>query len=132
MADRHLAVAGLVIGLLVGGVLASTTDALAGPPARVAVLGTSVLVGTRPGGELQVREARVQGYVSGVEDTDPTMVMRLDIGAEPGDSGGPVVDGDGRLVGIVYLRERVTGRALVIPISELRAALAGTATVGNC
>ena len=94
--------------------------------------GTPVLVGTRPGGELHVRGARVQGYVNGVESTDPSRVMRLDIGAEPGDSGGPVVDADGHLVGIVYLRERVTGRALVIPISEVRAALAGAVTAGNC
>ena len=72
------------------------------------------------------------GYVEGVESTDPRLVMRLDVGAEPGDSGGPVVDADGRLVGIVYLRERITGRALVIPISEIRAALGGGATAGRC
>jgi S1-C subfamily serine protease len=94
--------------------------------------GTTVVVGTRPGGELRVREARVQGYVHGVESTDPALVMRLDIGAEPGDSGGPVVDTEGRLVGIVYLRERITGRALVIPVSELRDALRGAVTPGRC
>jgi S1-C subfamily serine protease len=94
--------------------------------------GTAVVVGTRPGGDLRVREARVIGYVEGVESTDPPLVMRLDVGAEPGDSGGPVVDGSGRLVGIVYLRERITGRALVIPVSGVRAALGGAITAGRC
>jgi S1-C subfamily serine protease len=58
--------------------------------------------------------------------------MRLDLGAEPGDSGGPVVDAEGRLVGIVYLRERITGRALVIPVSALRRALGGAVAGGRC
>src|SRR6478735_6297825 len=42
MADRHLAVAGLVIGALVGSLVAWSGDALAGPPSPVAVLGTAV------------------------------------------------------------------------------------------
>jgi hypothetical protein len=41
-ADRHLAVAGLVIGALVGCLVAWSGDAFAGSSDRVAVLGTSV------------------------------------------------------------------------------------------
>jgi S1-C subfamily serine protease len=94
--------------------------------------GAPVLVATRARGDLRVREARVEGYVSGVAPGDPGRVMRLDLGAEPGDSGGPVVDARGRLVGIVYLRERITGRALVMPVSALRRGLGGPVAAGRC
>jgi S1-C subfamily serine protease len=95
-------------------------------------VGSTVVVATRARGRLRLRVARVQDYVAGVEPSDPSRVMRLDLGAEPGDSGGPVVDEHGRLVGIVYLRERISGRALVVPVRELDAALGGDAVAGRC
>jgi S1-C subfamily serine protease len=58
--------------------------------------------------------------------------MRLDVRADPGDSGGPVVDATGRLVGIVYATERVTQLALVIPVSVLRLVLAGALAPRGC
>lgn len=58
--------------------------------------------------------------------------MRLDVRADPGDSGGPVVDATGRLVGIVYATERVTQMALVIPTSALRRVLAGDLAPRRC
>jgi S1-C subfamily serine protease len=94
--------------------------------------GEEVRVAGRSTGSTRVRVARVQGYRSGRDPGDPPTVMRLDVRADPGDSGGPVVDATGRLVGIVYATERVTQLALVIPVSVLRLVLAGALAPRGC
>lgn len=96
------------------------------------VPGDEVRVAGRSTGSTRVRTARVQGYRSGRDPTDPPAVMRLDVRADPGDSGGPVVDASGRLVGIVYATERVTQMALAIPISAIRDLLAGDLAPHRC
>jgi S1-C subfamily serine protease len=58
--------------------------------------------------------------------------MRLDVGAVPGDSGGAVIDAQGRLVGIVYASQHITDQALVIPASELSTALAADGALATC
>lgn len=94
--------------------------------------GDEVRVAGRSTGTTRVRVARVQGYRSGRDPGDPPTVMRLDVRADPGDSGGPVVDASGRLVGIVYATERVTQMALVIPVSVLRLVLADDLAPRRC
>ena len=50
--------------------------------------------------------------------------MRIDYPARPGMSGGPVLDGAGRLAGIVFGVQSPTDYSVVIPASLLRSALA--------
>lgn len=95
-------------------------------------VGESVVIGARPRGVLRVRRAKVEGYLRGTGPQDPDRVMRLDVTVAAGDSGGPVLDRDGRLVGIVYAAEHGSGRALVIPASRLTEALGAPATPGRC
>lgn len=94
--------------------------------------GTAVVVASRARGILKVRDTVVDAYLDGTGPDDPPRAMRLDVTVTPGESGGPVLDRRGRLVGIVYASERGSGRALVIPASVLNAALAGDAVIGTC
>lgn len=79
---------------------------------RVAVLGYA------RGGEVEAAVGTVLGYVS-----DPALapreILKLEAAIAPGDSGGPVVDDDGRVVGVVFAREIATSAALVIPIWDV-------------
>jgi S1-C subfamily serine protease len=95
-------------------------------------VGAGVVVATRARGVLVVRTAHVQTYLRGTGPGDPTRVMRLDVGASPGDSGGAVLDPAGRLVGIVYASQHVTAQALVIPTSEVSAALSADGSLATC
>lgn len=95
-------------------------------------VGDPVVMATRARGALVVRQARVQTYLRGTGPNDPAKVMRLDVGAAPGDSGGAVIDARGRLVGIVYESQYATNQALVIPISEVSAALGADGSLAQC
>lgn len=50
-------------------------------------------------------------------------VIRLDIDLNPGNSGGPVVDAAGTVVGLAYATERRTGYGLAIPALTIASAL---------
>lgn len=96
-------------------------------------VGTPVVLASRARGLLRVRGARVDAYLRGTGPDDPPLAMRLDVAVSPGESGGPVLDAtDGRLLGVVYASEHVSGLALVIPATQLNAALGGDATAGTC
>jgi S1-C subfamily serine protease len=47
-------------------------------------------------------------------------IMRLTSHVEPGNSGGPVLDRRGKVVGVVYAYEIATGFGLAIPVDTLR------------
>ena len=97
-----------------------------------AAVGDEVVVAGRSSGSTVVRHARVEAILHGRGPDDPAQVVRLDVGVAPGDSGGPVVNASGRLVGIVYAAELRTHLALVIPRSELAASLARDGSVNRC
>ncbi len=90
--------------------------------ARSAAPGDEVWVGSMRGGRLEVHAARITSSVRGTGADDPSYAWRLDRTAQPGDSGGPVVDRDGALVGIVYAAERGTQAALVVPVEQIERA----------
>jgi S1-C subfamily serine protease len=50
----------------------------------------------------------------------PGRIMRLTSRVVPGNSGGPVLDRRGKIVGVVYAYELGTGSALAIPVDTLR------------
>jgi S1-C subfamily serine protease len=93
-------------------------DAVAGDVVRV--------LGYPLGGAFDVRSGPVVQVV-----TDPRLgvngpVLVMDIELEPGNSGGPVIDVDGRVVGVVYARRAHDGKALAMPASSLRSMLEGS------
>ena len=51
------------------------------------------------------------------------LIMRVDVHVVPGNSGGPLIDEEGKVAGVVYAIEIATGYGLVVPISTLRDAL---------
>jgi S1-C subfamily serine protease len=54
-------------------------------------------------------------------------VMEMSGNAIPGNSGSPIVDGRGRVVGVVFAYEPATGWTIGVPLSRLRALLHGGA-----
>jgi S1-C subfamily serine protease len=81
--------------------------------------GDEVWTASRRDGHLSVTAARITSAVRGTGADDPPFAWRLDRAVQPGDSGSPVVNAHGDLVGIVYAAERGSTAALVVPISQL-------------
>jgi S1-C subfamily serine protease len=99
----------------VNGSLPRAAAAYAEPAAgeRVTVVGFPL------GGPLTFSSGRVIDFVDGSNLGVPGKVMRLTANVEPGNSGGPVLDQRGRVVGIVYAIELSTGYGLAIPLDTL-------------
>lgn len=95
------------------------------PLGRSAARGASVTaVGYPLGGQLRLLPGVVVDHVSGAPFGIPGTVMRLTAAVQPGNSGGPVLDASGRVVGVVFAIEIRTGLALAIPVEALRALVA--------
>jgi S1-C subfamily serine protease len=110
-------------GISTPGLTLAPTDPKVGDPVRVAGFPSSP-PGQRPVG-LVITPARVIGTLAGGDVGQPAPVLRLSIAVEPGMSGGPVLDQQGDLAGIVFGNEVPTGQALAIPASALRRVLGG-------
>jgi S1-C subfamily serine protease len=74
---------------------------------------------------LVVASASVVDYVDGAQMGQTGRVMRLNVTATPGMSGGPVLDQAGRLAGLVFAVQHPTNDTLAIPASLLRRVLTG-------
>ena len=72
------------------------------------------------GGRLRLVEGRVTDDQPGDRYGQRGRVMRIDATIAPGNSGGPVFNAAGELVGVAFGADRVTGHALAIPVSSLR------------
>ena len=72
-----------------------------------------------PWGERTITDARIEGTLvrGGVT------VLRFSPEPHPGQSGSPLIDSNGRLVGIAFAEDTVGGQGLAIPVSDVRAAL---------
>lgn len=93
--------------------LASTVE----PAQRPAQRGDLVHVAGYPlGGEFGTVRGIVVDQVEGPALGEPAQVLRVRAVVLPGYSGGPVLDDDGGLVGVVYALGRTTRLALAIPV----------------
>ena len=77
-------------------------------------------VGYPLGGELRLLPGVLVDEVPGAPFDIPGRVMRLTTAVQPGNSGGPVLDAMGRVVGVVFAIEIRTRLALAIPVATLR------------
>jgi len=89
--------------------------------------GTSVrVIGFPRGGPVAATVGRVVDVTDGERDLGGApRTQRISAVVEPGNSGGPLLDADGHVVGIVYAVELATGHGLVIPASEIKSAMSG-------
>jgi S1-C subfamily serine protease len=89
-----------------------------GPPAR---RGDPVtVVGYPLGGRLTLRRGTVVDRDDGYRFRIPGPVLRMTTLVRPGNSGGPVLDEDGRVVGVVFAIEIATDWALAIPAESVQ------------
>ena len=79
------------------------------------------VVGYPEGGELKISDGSVVDYIAGALYGEAGSVLRATAVVKQGNSGGPVLDDRGRLVGIVFAIEVATDYALIIPIEDLAA-----------
>jgi S1-C subfamily serine protease len=72
-----------------------------------------------PAGERTVTTARIEGTLlrGGVT------VLRFSPEPHPGQSGSPLIDAQGRLVGVAFAEETAGGQGLAIPVSDVRTAI---------
>jgi S1-C subfamily serine protease len=77
-------------------------------------------VGYPEGGPLTVTEGVVQDYEVDTRLGNLSKVIRSDVEIHPGNSGGPAVDDQDRVVGVVYAIEVATERSLIVPVETLR------------
>jgi S1-C subfamily serine protease len=91
-------------------------------------------VGYPLGGELTLRKGVVIDLVDGERFDVPGLVLRMSAQVRPGNSGGPVLDQQGRIVAVVFALEIATGLALAIPIETMEKLLqsAGLEQVPPC
>lgn len=91
-------------------------DAPVGEPVTV--------VGYPHGGQLQAATGTLLEYAPLEDQADASEVMRLSASVQPGNSGGPVLDSEGFVIGVVFGIEPATGNGLAIPASAVRDLLA--------
>ena len=132
LTNRHAVVGDEV---RVDGELASDVEVAVGPDVAIvdapapgvgvvvaesaAAPGDEVWMSSTRGGALTVTRARITSTVAGTGPNDPEWAWRLDASVVPGDSGSPVVDRDGALVGVVYASEYGSTAALAVPVALL-------------
>ena len=78
------------------------------------------VVGYPGGGELTLAPGSVVDLIDGGRYGIPGRIMRLTSRVVPGNSGGPVLNGRGKIAGVVYAVELATQFGLAIPVDTLR------------
>ena len=100
----------------VAGQLPAVADVVAAEPER----GDRVTaVGYPGGGEITFSTGRIVDLVDGRAFGETGKVIRATSTVRPGNSGGPLLDAEGRVIGVVYAYEAATDYALAIPAATL-------------
>jgi S1-C subfamily serine protease len=81
------------------------------------------VVGYPLGGALTVTKGHVTGTRSDPLDENAVAVLIADAHVEPGSSGSPVLDADGRVAGVVYAKGTSDTTTYFVPVSRLRSML---------
>ncbi len=84
-----------------------------------------IAVGYPGGGPSVVSPGSVLGYVPGELLGEATEVLRIDASIKQGNSGGPVLDQQGRVIGVVFALELERGTGLAVPATTLLSYLEG-------
>lgn len=104
---------------------AGTTDPPAGAPSPP--VGTPVYVAGYPeGDQLTVTAGTVIGVTTAAELDVSGPVLQISDAVRPGNSGSPLLDGSGRVVGVVFALDTASGHGLAMPLSTLRSFLASS------
>ena len=82
------------------------------------------VVGYPLGGPLTITKGTVVDRVDGGKFEVPGEVMRMTARVQPGNSGGPVLNAKGQIVGVVFAIEIATRLALAIPLETLKGLVA--------
>lgn len=77
------------------------------------------VVGYPGGGPATVSEGEVVASVDGSLLGEPADVIRIDAEIRQGSSGGPVLDVEGRVIGVVFALETSAGTGLAVPATTL-------------
>ncbi|MEX0592374.1 MAG: serine protease [Nitriliruptoraceae bacterium] len=78
-----------------------------------------VVVGYPGGGPATVTTGKVVGLVDGEVLGEAAGVLRIDAEIRQGNSGGPVLDQDGLVIGVVFAIETDSGMGLAVPVATL-------------
>ena len=76
-------------------------------------------IGYPDGGPVTVSTGNVVGVVDGSLLGEPADVIRVDAVVRQGNSGGPLLDDEGRVVGVVFALETERGTGLAVPVETL-------------
>jgi S1-C subfamily serine protease len=99
--------------------LSGSTDAAALPPGVRPRVGDEVLVAGFPGGRYEAEWGTVRRFEERVGRGGLTTVMLVDVQANPGLSGGAVLDRAGTMTGLVAARDPGTGWTVAYPVGEV-------------
>jgi S1-C subfamily serine protease len=78
-----------------------------------------IVVGYPGGGPATVSTGEVVSLIEGEMLDEPADVIRVDAEIRQGNSGGPLLDEDGKVVGVVFALDVGSGDGLVVPIDTL-------------